>query len=157
MGAPAGGHELSRWILLLDCIHIRGGPHPVANGAARAFQIPQLQWSKPAHAVSVLRHWDFLFPASVEPHSGAGILFDRCGRFHAPNDSADVYAFPLVGRTCRTLWAEDSVDHWPLIAASGFTLFTLPSIGDSYWKVLFPATVVLGFGMAVTVAPLTRS
>src|ERR1700738_2082830 len=45
----------------------------------------------------------------------------------------------------------------PVIVALGFGLFTLPSVGDSYWKAFFPAMVVLGFGMAVTVAPLTTS
>jgi EmrB/QacA subfamily drug resistance transporter len=43
----------------------------------------------------------------------------------------------------------------PLVVASGFVLFAIPSVGNSYWKAFFPAVLVLGFGMAVTVAPLT--
>jgi predicted MFS family arabinose efflux permease len=41
------------------------------------------------------------------------------------------------------------------VVACGFVLFALPSVGNSYWKAFFPAVLVLGFGMAVTVAPLT--
>ncbi|MCU1241267.1 MAG: family efflux transporter permease subunit [Candidatus Acidoferrum typicum] len=61
-------------------------------------------------------------------------------------------------------WSGGLVNHYgaripliigPLIGSAGFLLFALHPAKGSYWTTFFPATLVLGLGMAVTVAPLT--
>lgn len=63
-------------------------------------------------------------------------------------------------------WAGGLVDRYgargplvlgPGIAAVGFAAFALPGVEGGYWTGFFPAILLLGLGMAVTVAPLTTT
>src|SRR4030095_6812741 len=45
----------------------------------------------------------------------------------------------------------------PLIAALGFALFMLPGLNAGYWQTFFPAVVVLGTGMAGSVAAFSTT
>ena len=92
-----------------------------------------------------------------QPNSGARLFSTCCGRGIAAVRADHVCAFALVRRLDSRFGSRLPLLVGPTIAAAGFALFAIPGTGAGYWMGFFPGVVVLGLGMAISVAPLTTT
>ena len=146
----------------------------VGVGASIAFVVVELRVRSPMLPLSLLRIANFgganLLTLLLYAALGGGLYFFPLNLIQVQGYSATaagaaflpfiLIMFALSG------WAGQLVDRFgsrlplvigPSIAAVGFALLALPGVGVNYWTAYFPAVVVLGFGMTITVAPLTTT
>ena len=142
--------------------------------AGLAFVVVELRVRSPMLRLSLMRIGNFgganLLTLLLYAALGGGLYFFPLNMIQVQGYSATVAGAALLPfiliMFALSGWAGQLVDRFgprlplmagPTLAAAGFALFAVPGVGVNYWTAYFPAVVVLGLGMTVTVAPLTTT
>jgi len=89
----------------------------------------------------------------------------RVQSYTAAEAGASFLPFPLI-MFALSRWSGGLLDRFgarspliigPLITSLGLVLFALSGVGGNYWLRIFPPMLIMGVGMAISVAPLTAA
>ena len=143
-------------------------------GALAAFVLVELRTEHPMVPLGIFRSEQFsganavtfvvygalssvTFLLVVYLQTGLGYNALEAGAALLPVTVLTLVFSPRAGALAQRIGPRLPMTLGPLIVAAGTALFARVQPGTTYWETVFPAAVVLGAGLSLTVAPLTAT